>query len=121
MPTTLTETPDYYSEQYHYQRFPANVPTGRGYNEAGTFCVWSRDVERPNPTHVTWDPETAVLVAAEYQNAAWHAERDEKRSRPVIERGDLVVLGDLVVKVPRRAGTYTSHVPCEVVGKVVAS
>lgn len=107
MSITLIEVPDYYSRTYSYRRYPAKV-AGR----AGTFCVWSRDVERPNPNHVTWDPETAVLVAREYQNEAWVAEQVEKRSRPEVAVGDTVVLGDVTITVPKRATEYVSHVPC---------
>jgi hypothetical protein len=113
--TTLTETPDYYSREYHYRRFPANIPTGRGYNQAGHFAVWSRDVDRPNPDHVTWSPEIACLVAREYQTPEWHAEQDEKRSRPVIDVGDRVRLGDVVIEVPRRVREYVTGVPCLVI------
>jgi hypothetical protein len=114
-PITLTEQPDYYSEQYSYRRFPANVPTGRGYNAAGHFAVWSRDVERPNPQHVTWSPDTVALVAESYRTPEWHAEQAEKRARPVVDVGDLVRLGDLVIEVPRRVREYTYGVPCKVV------
>lgn len=108
--TELQESPDYYSQQYNYRRYPAKVG-GR----AGTFCVWSRDVKRPNPDLVTWDPETVMLVAREYQNAEWHAERAEKANRPEVAVGDHVVLGDVVAEVPKRATQYVSHVPCPVV------
>lgn len=104
----LTEVPDYYSQHYHYLRYPAKV--GR---RAGAFCVWSRDVKRPNPEHVTWDPETAVLVSQEYQNEQWKAERAERASRPEVEVGEVVRLGGVVVEVPRRALQYVSHVPCQ--------
>lgn len=111
----LDETPDYYSGEYHYRRYPANVPTGRGYNAAGHFAVWSRDVDRPNPEHVTWTPETVALVAKSYQTPQWQAEQDEKRARPVVQVGDLVQLGDLVIQVPPRVREYVYGVPCPVV------
>lgn len=109
-PVELSETADYYSQQYHYRRYPAQV-----HGRAGAFCVWSRDVERPNPEHVTWSPETAVLVSREYQNEAWHAERAERARRPAVSIGDTVRLGDVVITVPRRATQYVDHVPCPVV------
>lgn len=109
--TSLNEVPDYYSAQYTYQRYPAKV-AGR----AGTFAVWSRDVERPNPEHVTWSPETVVLVSERYRNEEWRAEQAEKAARPDLTVGQLVRVGDLVVEVPKRAAEYVSGVPCKVVG-----
>jgi len=116
--SALTETPDYYSEQYNYQRFPAKIeiPFHRGnYFRAGHFCVWSRDVERPNPTHVTWTPEATVIVADKYRNEQWHAERAEQAARPIIEVGQTLRLNDVVIVVPKRAREHVSHVPCDVV------
>lgn len=108
---SLTAVPDYYSEQYHYERFPAKV-AGR----AGYFAVWSRTVDRPNPNHVTWSPETVAIVAESYRNEAWYAERAEQAARPDVAVGDQVRLGDVVIVVPKRAAQYVDGVPCEVVG-----
>lgn len=110
MTTTLTEVPDYYSGHYSFQRYPAKV-NGR----PGHFAVWSRDVERPNPNHVTWSPELVAILAEEYHTEQWKAEQAEKASRPELAVGDHVRLGDLVVEVPRRAGEYVDSVPCPVV------
>lgn len=115
----LTEVPDYYSDHYHYRRYPAKIEIrmrdGRSYFRSGSFDVWSREVERPNPDHVTWNPDPAVLVSERYRNAAWHAERAEKAARPEIEVGQRVKLGGLIVEVPRRANQNVSHVPCKVI------
>lgn len=111
--TTLDEQPNYYSEQYHYRRYPARIAGGR----PGQFCVWSRTVDRPNPNHVTWDPEIIAIVA--HHDDAWHAERAEQDARPLVAVGDRIRLGDLVIEVPRRATDYVSHVPCTVVGEYV--
>jgi hypothetical protein len=117
--TTLTSTPDRYSETYHYDRYPASIPArGADFARAGAFKVWSRDVERPNPEHVTWSPELVVLVAEQYQTPAWHAERAERAARPEVQVGELVVLGHLLVEVPARAAEYVDGVPCKVVGTV---
>ena len=110
--TSLTPVPDYYSEQYNYERFPAKV-NGR----SGHFAVWSRDVARPNPEHVTWSPTTAVLVSEAYQNEAWHAERAERAARPDVKVGDIVRLGKVVIMVPKRAAEYVDGVPCQVLGE----
>lgn len=114
---TLTHTPDYYSDEYKYLRYPAQVDTGRGYPEHGTFQVWLDFANRNCSAEVTWSPETVALVAKEYQNEAWHAERAERAARPLVERLQLVRCGDLVVEVPKRAGTYTTGIPCRIVGR----
>lgn len=103
----LTAQPDYYSEQYHYVRYPAKV-NGR----AGHFAVWSRDVERPNPAHVTWSPEVTAIVAEHYRTPEWHAERAEQAARPEVQVNDMVRLGDVVIGVPRQAGQNYTGVPC---------
>ena len=108
-PTVLVAVPDYYSEHYHFERYPAKVAGRPGY-----FCVWSREVDRPNPEHVTWSPEIVALVSRDYQNDAWHAERAEKASRPELQVGEVVNLGGLLVTVPRRAAEYVDGVPCPV-------
>jgi hypothetical protein len=110
MTLELQSVPDYYSEQYNYERFPAKV-AGR----AGHFAVWSRDVARPNPDHVTWSPETAVLVDRSYQNESWHAERADRAARPDVAVGDHVQVGNLIIEVPKRAAEYVDGVPCKVV------
>lgn len=113
-PVTLTDTPDYYSEHYTYRRFPARIAGRNGIVRAGTFCVWARDVERPNPEHVTWSPELACIVAREYQTPEWHAERAERAERPLVEVGQQVRLGDVVITVPERARENVDSVPCPV-------
>jgi hypothetical protein len=104
----LQQVSDYYSQQYHYLRYPAKVG-GR----AGHFAVWSRDVERPNPEHVTWSPEIVAIVAESYRTPEWHAERAEQAARPSLAPGDIVRLGGVVIEVPKRAAEYVSGVPCK--------
>jgi hypothetical protein len=102
----LLEVPDYYK----YRRYPAKVE-GR----AGHFNVWARDAVHVNPEHVTWSPETVAIVAKEYQNDEWHAERAEQAGRPEVQVGEIVSLGGIVIEVPKRAAQYVDGVPCTVI------
>lgn len=110
MTITIDPVPDHYSETYHYTRYPAKVG-----GHPGAFKVWDRDVDRPNPDHVTWSPDTVVIVGESYRTAEWHAERAEQAARPNLGIGDKVRLGDLVVTVPSRAAEYIDGVPCPAV------
>lgn len=100
--TIIPAVPDEYSERYHYTRHPAQVEGRRGH-----FAVWSREVDRPNPHHVTWTPDLVVISR--------YPDHGRRVDLPTLTIGQQVRLGDLVIEVPRRAAEYVSHVPCVVI------